>query len=401
MSNPGANHSAGPLVVLTNIPAPYRIPAWNHLAKLVDGNLTVCFTARSEPGRAWSVPVEEMAFEWRFLSNSTRNSLIGGWKSAGAMLAFLFRRQPRAVVCGGYDSIASWVTFLWCKTLRRRFVLWIESNARDRRRRSAVRRFLKRLIVSHSDAIASSGKATNDYVVGLGAGRDRIFAAPLSADTDFFARESARVDAARERRLRGYSPKLTLYAGRLVLEKGVMTLLKAFRTVAAQREDVGLLVVGHGPARREMESFCRDAGLDRVYFLGGQDYRRMPYVYALAHLLVLPTFSDPWGLVVNEAFACGVPAVVSRAAGVCDDLIIEGRTGFSVDPHDERGLARTILTLLGDDALRSAMSANCRQIIRRYSPQACAEGLLAAAQSEVTSTLPRPELEASVGGPLR
>jgi glycosyltransferase involved in cell wall biosynthesis len=102
----------------------------------------------------------------------------------------------------------------------------------------------------------------------------------------------------------------------------------------------------------------------------------MPYFYALADVLVLPTFSDTWGLVVNEAFACGVPAVVSRVAGACDDLIIDGETGFAVTPGDPAELADRILQISKDPDLRLRMSANCRALVRKYSPDACAAGLL-------------------------
>jgi glycosyltransferase involved in cell wall biosynthesis len=143
--------------------------------------------------------------------------------------------------------------------------------------------------------------------------------------------------------------------------------------------DVGLLIVGDGPERRSIEDFCRRADLRQVYFLGPRQYDEMPRVYALADVLALPTFSDPWGMVVNEAFACGVPAVVSSVAGACDDLIIDGKTGFAVRAGDPVELADRILQILRQPALRARMSANCRSLIQKYSPEACAQGLLEAA----------------------
>jgi D-inositol-3-phosphate glycosyltransferase len=127
-----------------------------------------------------------------------------------------------------------------------------------------------------------------------------------------------------------------------------------------------------------MEGFCRQACLDRVYFAGAQQYDDMPFFYALADLLVLPTYSDPYGYVVVEAFACGVPAIVSRVAGVCDDFIVDGETGFAIPPGDAEELAQRISKLLEDDILRARMSANCRRMAETYSPEACAEGLQAA-----------------------
>ena len=364
------------LAVLNNTPTPYRVPVWNRLADLTHGALVVRFIAAGDRRRTWAVPVEEMRFDWRLLSNDHQ----GAWFRAGAsMWGFLVRSRPQSVICGGYDSLTAWVTFMWCKATRTRFVLWLEATRRDNRRPGRIRRWLKRRIVSGADAIAASGKATVEYVKDLGAREERIFIAPFGGDSEGFGREAAGIDPVREKERRGWPLHLALYSGPLVRQKGGFVLLEAFRRIAAEFLDVGLLIVGHGPERQAMEDCCRRLGLERVYFAGAQEYKRMPYFYALADFLVLPTFSDPWGFVVNEAFACGVPAVVSRVAGACDDLIVEGETGFTVEPGDAEDLAAKMRRLLKDEPLRAAMGRKCRELIRRYSAEACAQGLFLAA----------------------
>jgi len=368
------------LALLTNIPAPYRISAWNCLSRLAHGQLKVWFIAPSESRRSWVVPVEEMNFPWQFLANgSSSNRLLVETKAAGAILVQLIRSRPQAVICGGYNTLAALVCFLWSKIFRRRFVLWPDSNARDERKPGMAKTWLKRLFVSKADGIAAIGKATVEYVRELGAREEQIFLAPMSTDNEFFAREASKVPREQYKQKLGYPRRLILYSGRLVQQKGVFTLLEAFVSISKELPDVGLLIVGHGPEQSVMEHFCRRAKLKQVYFLGPRQYHEMPCFYALADVLVLPTFSDPWGLVVNEAFACGVPAVVSNVAGACDDLIIDGETGFAVAPGDPVELADRILQILMDPALRLRMSANCRSLIQKYSPEACAQGLLEAA----------------------
>jgi glycosyltransferase involved in cell wall biosynthesis len=321
-----------------------------------------------------------MQFEWRFLTNGNRlPAPLRETKGALAMLRFLSARRPQAIICGGYNTPAAWVCFIWARIFRRRFVLWLESNARDDRKPGVVKNWLKRLLATNADGIAAAGRATVDYVKGLGAREGQVFLAPMSTDNELFAREASRVPREQEKQKLGYPRRLILYSGRLVQKKGVLVLLEAFQRVSTELEDVGLLVVGHGPEENAMEDLCRHANLKHVYFLGARQYQEMPYFCALADLLVLPTFSDPWGVVVNEAFACGVPAVVSNVAGACDDLIIDGETGFAVKPGDPAELADRIIQVLKDPDLRLRMSANCRALIRQYSPEACARGLLAAA----------------------
>ncbi|MGH9431536.1 MAG: glycosyltransferase family 4 protein [Terriglobia bacterium] len=376
------NRGAG-LIALTNIPAPYRIPTFNWLARRSGGRFRVAFIAPGDPRRNWAPKFEAMHFESTFLSRSLEvTSRCASVVAAAKALALLVRSDPESVICGGYDSFAAWTSFFWCKARRRRFVLWLESNARDQRTPGRLKNWLKRAIVSRANAIAASGKATADYVRQLGAREERIFVAPFGGDNDFFAREAAQVDAAWEKMKRGWPARLVLYSGRLVVQKGVYVLLEAFRSISQKLLDVGLLVVGNGPELESMQTFCDRQGLKQVYFAGPQPYERMPFYYALADVLVLPTFSDAWGFVVNEAFACGVPAIVSRVAGAWDDLIVEGETGFALEPGNAEELASKILRLIEDPELRAQMSVNCRRMIAPYSARACADGLLAAVKGE-------------------
>jgi glycosyltransferase involved in cell wall biosynthesis len=387
------------LTVLTNIPAPYRIPTFNCLAQMTGREFQVVFRSPTEPRRCWDFPAGEMRFAWRLLATrSNRRYSLRELKSVAWILGFLSHQRPSTVICGGYDNLAAWAAFFWCKLFRRRFVLWLEGTKRDDRSGGAFRacrEVLKRLMVSQADGIAASGKSSAAYVRGLGARKERIYVACLAGDPVTFAREAAKVNTLQERHAHCFPEKLVLYSGRLVHAKGVFTLLKAFSRVARELSDAGLLVVGHGPERKRMEEICRRARLDRVFFEGPQEYRRMPYYYALADVLVLPTFSDTWGFVINEAFACGVPAIVSRAAGACDDLIVEGETGFAIEPGDADGLAEKILLVLRDEPRRVRMGDACRRLIQSYSAEACACGLLTAAKSR---TLPASEGSSSNNG---
>lgn len=378
--------NGGGLALLTNIPTPYRLPAFNRLSRSKGTQFQVWFIATSEPERCWRIPVEEIKFEWKLLTkDSNANSLLTGTKASAAVIAFLARSRPKAVICGGYNSLPAWVTFAWCKLFRRRFLLWIESNARDLRAPSQLRGWLKQRIVQGADGIIVPGQASAAYVRSLGAEKAKIYLAPNSVDNDFFARAAGQVDVACERMRRGFPPKLLLFVGRLVRAKGVFELLEAFRRASRILPSVGLMIVGDGPERLALEAICKDRPIKYVYFEGFRQQKELPYYYGLADLLVLPTYSDPWGLVVNEAFACGVPAIVSRVAGACDDLIVEGETGFAVDPSNVEELASKILRLLEDESLRARMGKNCRRLIQKYSAAACAEGLLAAATGRASS----------------
>jgi glycosyltransferase involved in cell wall biosynthesis len=100
--------------------------------------------------------------------------------------------------------------------------------------------------------------------------------------------------------------------------------------------------------------------------------------YALADVFVFPTHTDPWGLVVNEAMACGLPVISSGAAGCAADLVESGWNGRVVSPGDVEQLAAAMAELAGDNELRSLMGQRSRERIELYSPEACAAGMASA-----------------------
>ena len=123
--------------------------------------------------------------------------------------------------------------------------------------------------------------------------------------------------------------------------RAASTLTRSVRSpvLAEPAQKMRLWIVGDGPLRGELESFVRIHSLP-VRFLGFVNQNEMPAVYASADCLVLPSNGEEtWGLVVNEAFACGLPAIVSGEAGCAPELITEGRTGWTMRTPDADELA--------------------------------------------------------------
>ena len=92
-----------------------------------------------------------------------------------------------------------------------------------------------------------------------------------------------------------------------------------------------------------------------------------------ADLLVFPSLGDPWGLVVNEAFACGLPVVCSRLAGCADDLLEPGRNGWLFDPTDPTDAVQVLTEALRSRDLET-MGAHACDTVKRFGPETMAEG---------------------------
>src|SRR5207247_9691952 len=103
-----------------------------------------------------------------------------------------------------------------------------------------------------------------------------------------------------------------LYVGRCSSEKNLIRLLHAYRHYRKQHpEGWQLVLVGDGPQRAELEDCARASGIRDILWCGFKQIDELPTYYALSGCFILPSTSEPWGLVVNEAMACGLPVLVS------------------------------------------------------------------------------------------
>jgi glycosyltransferase involved in cell wall biosynthesis len=378
------------LVILTEIIAPYRIPVFNALARRKEFGLHVIFLAETDPAvRQWLVYKNEIHFShqilpsWRWRAGKNRFLINRGLWSA------LNKLNPEVIICGGYSYPASWEALLWARRHRARFVLWSESNRQDARSGSTVVEWLKTYFVRHCDGFAAAGKTAFEYLQLLGSSEASISTAPDAVDNCLFATqaEKVRADATAYRVRLGLPSRFILFVGRLVPEKGIFDLLEAYAKLEdILRSAVGLVFAGGGDSREELAHRAKRINPGLVCLPGFAQREDLAGFYALAEAFVLPTHSDPWGLVVNEAMACGLPIIVSDVAGCAADLVEDGWNGYVVPARDPDTLSKAISSLLRQPQLRRQMSAHSLERIQNYSPEACANGLAAAAISGAAGT---------------
>ena len=375
-------------VILTEIIAPYRIPVFNALARRAGIDLHAIFLAETDRAlRQWRVYSDEIRFSYEVLPSwrwGKRRLLVnrGLWSAFDAA-------RPQAILCGGYNYPASWESLWWARRRDVRFVLWTESNERDRRSGNAGVEWLKRYFVKSCNAFVVPGKSSFAYVRTLGASEQAIFTAPNAVDNAFFATqaENARAHADEFREKMKLPSRFILFVGRLVPEKGVFDLLDAYAKLeSGLRSEVGLVFAGDGISREDLAQQSKRISPGTICFPGFAQREDLASLYALAEALVLPTHSDPWGLVVNEAMACGLPIIVSSVAGCTADLVENGWNGYVLPPRDSEKLSVAINSLVQQPELRRQMSERSRGRIQNYSPEACADGLAAAAISASVGT---------------
>jgi glycosyltransferase involved in cell wall biosynthesis len=369
------------LVVLTEIIAPYRIPVFNALAECEGIDLHVIFLSETDHSmRQWKVYSEEIRFSNEVLPSWRRR--VGKYNILvnPSVTSALRQAGPEVMVCGGYNYLASWQAQRWAKRNRVQFLLWCESTARDQRGGHALVESLKENFLRGCDGFVVPGKSSLEYMRQMGIPAANIFVAPNAVDTNLF---STRVKAARGKadRLRGelgLPLRYFLFVGRMVEAKGVLDLLHAYGKLRPDlRSEVGLVFAGDGPERAECEAVGRSIFPGTVHFAGFVHRDELAGYYGLAECFVFPTHSDTWGMVVNEAMACGLPVVCSEVAGCAADLVRSN--GRIVAVRDAEQLAIAMQEIATHRELRERMARESKDLIQHYTPEACAAGIAKAA----------------------
>ena len=378
------------IAVLTEIISPYRIPFLNELSSDPSIDLEVLFFSKTEGRRNWKIPWKSISFKYQVLP---------GWLVArryqGGPIFFnpgvwrnLQKGRFQAVIFFGYHHPTIWLSLLWCRIAHIRTLVWSESTLLDIRSSNKAVEKLKRWIVARCDGFIAAGSSQVKYLRHLGASHEQIWVAPDSVDSEHFTSQSLHHRSLRPEIMRalGIKPPIVLYVGRLLDAKGIPELLDAFKEVI-KHQKATLLLVGDGPDRMRYEKICTESNLASVHFVGFQDQEELPRYYGIADVLVFPTRSDPWGLVLNEGMCSGLPILCSTAAGAALDLVFSGQNGFLHEPGDVQQLAKHLKTLLRDPNLRSRMGQCSQEIIAGFTPQRMAHGFLDAIRDKPQDSL--------------
>lgn len=238
-----------------------------------------------------------------------------------------------------------------------------------------LRRRLLRWVYRHVNAALFVGENNRLYFEAHGLNHSQLHFAPHAIDNQRFSDAgdaSQQAIAWREDLGIPANEVAILFVGKLENKKAPLGLLNAFAMAVSKQAH--LIFAGSGP----LESELRAAAVDNVHFIGFQNQSRMPTVYRLADLVVLPSIGpgETWGLALNEAMACGRPILASDRCGATPDLVRHGVTGWRFSPHDPDQLvsALTRAVQLGRESLL-AMGNDALQLVQHWSFQRQIEGI--------------------------
>jgi len=181
------------------------------------------------------------------------------------------------------------------------------------------------------------------------------------------------VDNLSFRSIENYDRKDFLFVGRLLSIKNVNFLIKAFKEFNKEVTDWKLTIVGDGPERQKLEKLILELNLSNsVKILGLLQPFELIQEYKKHAVFILPSLSEPWGLVVNEAIASNLPVIVSSNCGVAE-VFEDGRNGLVFNPNDKNKLVQSMLKLYMSLELRTSLAKEANKVLDELNPEKYAE----------------------------
>ena len=367
---------------------PYHLARLRALADQLGragGGLIAYETASSQAIYPWKTPHDREPFRWVTLFPDRELDALPRAACADAMREALERDKPDAVGAVGYSRPESMAMLRWASERPTPTVLMSESQAIDLPRvwwKEAV----KRRRVRRFSAGFVGGEWHRDYLVSLGLPAERITLGYNAVDGAAIAAEASRFRGRPDGCVGLPSSPYFLAVNRFVPEKNLVRLVRAFGRY--RRRSAGatwdLVLCGDGPAAPEVERAVAESGcaeaIHRPGFLQADELARW---YAFAETFVHPSLMEPWGLVVNEAAACGLPLLVSDRAGCVETFVPEGAdsTGLRLDGRDVEGMAASLHWMANLPAPeRRSMGRRAAEVAAAWGPARFARGAVEAFQ---------------------
>jgi glycosyltransferase involved in cell wall biosynthesis len=374
------------IAIITTHPIQYQSPLFRVIAKEKEFELTVFFASDHGINKnktdfgfgkafAWDVPLLG-GYRHVFLTNSRAGMSVNDWQLDGPELKSFFKNEHfDAVLVLGWNMMIFWQAIWWGRNYGIPLILRGESNLKRAQPwyvKSAKKVFFP-LLFKQFKAFLAIGNLNADLYKHYGVSCKAVFTAPYCVDNSFFIGQSMAqaINAQQLRTGMGIQNDATvfLFMGKFIDRKRPLDLIMAAAKTGIS-SSFHVIMVGDGPLMEVCRQAINTHGLNNVHLVGFRNQSELPTYYAAADVLVLPSEYETWGLVINEAMACGLPCVVSDACGAATDMIIKGKTGFTYPVGNIDSLRHCMENMVADRQARREMGRRAAIHVQNFSLEA-------------------------------
>lgn len=353
----------GKILMVYIEPTPYIVNFVKELSARWPGSIDVLF-ATENLSQNWDIQLNGFSFEvlspgnkaiaiklWKVLRHGDYQVVhLAGWGHTLFFAAMVLARFKNTPIVMETDTPLPYVLAKWKKIVKKLIY-------------PMMFRFPKKFL--------PGGKRQATYLRHYGVPDEHITIAQMTVDVRSITKYVSAISEKRQVFLReklGIPSTATvfLYVGRMEPHKGLRVLIDAFTSLCKRRHVAYLLLVGDGTMREDVNRAVKNNA--EIRYQGRLSGNELLDAYAVADVFVLPSLFEPWGLVVNEAMAAGLPVIVSDRVGCVDDLVISGETGLVIPAESELALTEAMQMLLDNKAARREMAVSARRHIKPWTP---------------------------------
>ena len=354
------------VLFVTNVPSPYRVDFFNELGKSVE--LTVIFERHgaSDRDKQWQGDKAQ-----HFTEIYTEDKPIGIDRSVGRNLTKILKSLKfDHLIISGYASPAVMLAIAYCRT--HCIPYYIESDGGFNKKDQFPKSILKKFMLRGANGHFVTCEEYRNYLLSLGVNSECIYKYPFTSvkQAEILNKPLAVDEKSVLRKKLGIKEeKIVLSVGQFIHRKGFDVLIEAARKLP---DSIGIYFVGGVPTE-EYTALVGKYHLRNIHFCGFKDKAALREYYLAADVFVLPTREDIWGLVVNEAMACGLPVITTDRCIAGLELIKNGVNGYIVPVEDVNTLCVTIQNCYSALKRQEGMAEAALQVMRKYTIENMAE----------------------------
>ncbi|AKB33065.1 Glycosyltransferase [Methanosarcina siciliae HI350] len=369
------------VAIIHNIVTPYRLELFERLSKhkYID-ELNVFYCLERYNDRNWSLKYDA-EYKYKILPGYT--FMFPMIKLPCSINPSIFNEIRNnnydAVIICGFTDLTTQLAYFSCKINRIPIILWSELSGvylfkYHRFYNPVIAFFLK-----NSDALMVPSTQSKEYHIKMGASSNKIFVSPNTNDEQ---RYIDKIKKCKENSSLIYgelsvsTTKNIIFVGRFIKRKCVDHLIRAFIEIKAEMDDLGLILIGDGPEKENLQALCKDLEVKDVYFTGFVSEEEKIKYYSISNLFVLPSLWDIHPLVLPEAMACSLPIISTTGVASVRDIIFDGENGYIVNTEDVSQLSSAIKKVFCSDDIELMGKRSLQILNEKCSLDVAVEGFI-------------------------
>jgi glycosyltransferase involved in cell wall biosynthesis len=368
------------LVILTNIPTPYRTAFFNELAGICKSEgieFKVLYCARSEKGRHWAWDEDKQKYAYKFL-----NGVHPVYKHYTAHINFgvlkeLKKLKPKWLIISGAWNIPTMILAeIFGKSTYK--IFWSEGHANAEIMKSKTISWLRKSILKGYRYFAVPNELSKNYILQMDIGVKAFFYIPNTIETSFYSSQDASKSGLRKEWEVSDDALVFLQISALTHRKGVMELCREFINLPVSQE-IQLIIAGDGPLSKDIDELKNNhPNKGRILLTGHLSQTQIKELLHLSDFFILNSKADPNPISSIEAAAAGLPLLLSSKTGNCRELVTEGVNGWIIDPNNETSLKEVLIRSLQSEKLVAQnMGKKSREmILEKFNTHSVAKELI-------------------------